>query len=106
MADPGVHSGHFSTHPENHSGSDTGAGGRWALLDTVIDTRFDITVNGAAFYEDLYRKVDGEWRIAHTGYKRTYEEIAPRGSIEGLRLTASLVGHRRQEAASPASRSA
>ena len=69
--------------------SDTEAEGRWALLDTVIDTRFDITVQGAAFYEDRYRKVDGEWRIAHTGYKRTYEEIMPRGSIEGLRLTAS-----------------
>jgi hypothetical protein len=55
----------------------------------VIDTRFDITVHGAAFYEDRYRKVDGRWRISHTGYKRTYEEIMPRGSIEGLRLTAS-----------------
>jgi bile-acid 7alpha-dehydratase len=89
MADPGVHSSHRCTHPEITFRSDTEAEGRWALLDTVIDTRFDITVNGAAFYEDRYRKVDGAWRIAHTGYKRTYEEIMPRGSIEGLRLTAS-----------------
>ena len=39
----------------------------------VIDTRFDINVQGAAFYEDRYRKVDGEWKIKSTGYKRTYE---------------------------------
>ena len=30
----------------------------------------------------------GTWFIAHTGYKRTYEEIFPRASIQGLKLTA------------------
>ncbi len=89
MAAPSVHSSHRCTHPEITFLTETEAEGRWALLDTVIDTRFDITIQGAAFYEDRYRKVDGAWRISHTGYKRSYEEIMPRGSIEGLRLTAS-----------------
>ena len=89
MADPSVHSSHRCTQPEITFLSDTEAEGRWALLDTVIDTRFDLTISGAAFYEDRYRKVDGQWRISHTGYKRTYEEVMPRASIEGLRLTAS-----------------
>jgi hypothetical protein len=89
MGHPSVHSSHRCTQPEITFTSDTEAEGRWALIDTVIDTRFDLTISGAAFYEDRYRKVDGEWRIAHTGYKRTYEEVMPRGSIEGLRLTAS-----------------
>ena len=34
-------------------------------------------------------KRDGRWLIAATGYKRLWEEIAPRASIEGLALTAS-----------------
>ena len=29
------------------------------------------------------RKVDGEWKIEHTGYKRTYEEMFPRASDRG-----------------------
>lgn len=89
MGDPGVHSAHRCTQPEITFTSDTDADGTWAMVDWVIDTRFEVTVEGAAFYEDRYRKVDGQWRIAHTGYKRTFEEIFPRGSIEGLRLTAS-----------------
>ncbi len=89
MGDPGVHSSHRVTHPEIDLTSPTEATGTWALDDTVIDTRFDVTVRGAAFYEDRYVKVDDRWLIAHTGYKRTYEEVFPRTSIEGLVLTAS-----------------
>ena len=56
----------------------------------VIDTRFDMSIRGAAFYEDEYRKGDdGVWRISRTGYERTYEEMIPRKSIEGLTLTES-----------------
>ena len=38
---------------------------------------------------DEYRKVDGRWKIARTGYKRTYEEVQARADVAGLRLTAS-----------------
>jgi bile-acid 7alpha-dehydratase len=85
-------SSHRMHHPEiDLTGPDT-ARGTWALEDTVVETGYGITIQGAAFYEDEYRKVDGEWRIARTGYKRTYEELLPRASIEGLRLTASWWG--------------
>jgi hypothetical protein len=33
-------------------------------------------------------KRDGTWLILHTGYKRSYEELMPRASIAGIRLTA------------------
>lgn len=89
MSDPGVHSSHHCHHPEIELLSDHEAAGTWALQDTVIDTRFDVTISGAAFYEDRYLKVEDRWLIAHTGYRRTYEEIFPRSSVEGLRLTAS-----------------
>ena len=36
-----------------------------------------------------YVKVAGTWRIKRTGYRRVFEEIQPRGNVEGLRLTAS-----------------
>jgi len=89
MGDPGVHSSHHCHHPEIELSSASEAVGTWALEDTVIDTRFDVTIHGAAFYEDHYRKVEGRWLIAQTGYRRTYEEIFPRSSIEGLRMTGS-----------------
>jgi hypothetical protein len=47
-------------------------------------------IHGAAFYEDEYRKGDdGKWRISKTGYTRTYEQMLPRKSIEGMTLTES-----------------
>lgn len=84
-----MHSSHRCHHPEiDLTGPDT-AVGVWALEDVVVMTDWELTVRGAAFYTDEYRKVDGQWKIARTGYKRTYEEIQPRGNVEGLKLTAS-----------------
>lgn len=65
------------------------ARGTWAFDDVVIDTDFNVTVSGAGFYTDEY-EFDGEqWRISHTGYRRTYEQIGSREGVEGLRLSAS-----------------
>ena len=64
------------------------AAGTWALEDVVVLTDLGVNVQGAAFYTDHYVKRDGEWRIAHTGYQRTYEELMPRASISGLKITA------------------
>ncbi len=83
------HSSHQCHHPEIDIIGGGEATGVWALQDVVIDTGFDLTIRGAAFYTDRYEKADGEWRIAHTGYKRLYEEVYPRGEMDGLRLTAS-----------------
>ncbi|MDX1385028.1 MAG: hypothetical protein R3190_15345, partial [Thermoanaerobaculia bacterium] len=68
------------------------ATGVWALEDVVIETRFEITIRGAAFYRDEYVKQGADWRIQHTGYKRTYEEIQSRKDVSGLKLTASWWG--------------
>ena len=84
------HSCHAVSQPEIELVDERTATGRWCLQDTVIDTNFDMMVHGAAFYEDEYRKGDdGVWRIAKTGYERTYEQMMPRKSIEGLTLTES-----------------
>ncbi|HVX19590.1 MAG TPA: nuclear transport factor 2 family protein [Acidimicrobiales bacterium] len=79
---------HRCHHPEIDLTGPTTAEGTWALEDVVVLVDVGVTVQGAAFYSDRYVKVDGAWLIAHTGYRRTYEEIFPRASIEGLKLTA------------------
>ena len=80
-------SSHRVHHPEIELTSENTARGIWALEDTVIDTEHQITIRGAAFYEDEYLKVDGEWKIKSTGYRRTFEEIEPRKDRPGLKLT-------------------
>jgi len=83
------HSSHRVHHPEiSFDGADA-ATGVWALEDTVVETRFDIIIRGAAFYTDHYVKRDGRWWIQHTGYRRTYEELQNRKEVPGLKLTAS-----------------
>jgi hypothetical protein len=85
-------SSHRCTHPEIDLQSPVDATGTWALDDTVIIGEYDLIVHGAAFYEDVYRKVDGRWYLAHTGYRRSFEQLIPRASIAGMALTASWWG--------------
>ena len=89
MGDDGFHSSHRAHHPEIEFTSPTTASGVWAFDDVVIDTRFDITIRGAGFYNDSYVKQAGGWLIQSTGYKRTFEEIQSRKDMPGLKLTAS-----------------
>jgi SnoaL-like domain len=87
MGDESMLTSHKVHQPEiTLTGPDT-ATGVWALDDVVILGSLGLTVRGASFYDDRYVKVDGDWLIAHTGYKRIYEEIEPRSP--DLKLTAS-----------------
>ena len=86
--EPDVITVHHCHHPEITLDGDQ-AWGTWALDDTVIVPAHRIVLRGAAFYEDRYVKVDGEWKIASTGYKRSYEEMQNRADVPGLKLTAS-----------------
>lgn len=88
MGSTGMLTSHRCTQPEIELTGPDSATGVWALEDVVIHQDFGVTIHGASFYEDVYRKVDGEWQIASTGYKRTYEEIWPRRSLEGLKISA------------------
>ena len=81
-------SSHACHHPELDVFDDGTATGIWKLEDQVIITDFGVNLRGAAFYEDRYVKTGGGWKISHTGYRRTFEEMHPRTSIEGVHLTA------------------
>jgi hypothetical protein len=82
-------SSHTVHQPEIELTSETTATGTWALHDVVIETNANIVIRGAAFYEDEYVKLDGEWKIKSTGYQRTYEETLSRADIPSLKLTAN-----------------
>jgi ketosteroid isomerase-like protein len=88
MGREAFHSSHRVHHPEIELDGDT-ATGRWALEDTVLDTDWNFLLMGAAFYEDRYRRVEGEWRIEHTGYRRSFEFMLPTSALEGFSVTAS-----------------
>jgi hypothetical protein len=85
-------SSHRAHHPEIDLTGPTTANGIWALEDTVVLADADFGLRGAAFYTDEYVKDAGEWKIASTGYKRTFEETYRRGDVPSLRLTASWWG--------------
>ena len=87
MNRPGVLSSHRVHHPEIDFTSPTTATGTWALEDVFIDEDAGVTIRGAAFYVDEYVKQDGTWRIRHTGYRRTYEEMESRKDNPRLQIT-------------------
>lgn len=80
-------SSHACHHPEITLNGDGTASGIWKLEDRVIIGDFDMELHGAAFYYDGYVKTADGWRISSTGYRRVFEEMFPRASIEGLNLT-------------------
>jgi hypothetical protein len=73
--------------PEIELTSPSTATGTWGLEDVVIITDSALEIRGAAFYADEYLKVNGNWRIKHTGYRRLFEEMGPRPAE--LKLTAN-----------------
>jgi hypothetical protein len=78
---------HLGHHPEIILTSDTTASGKWYLHDRVMVPSVDFELGGAAIYTDEYVKVEGAWRIRHTGYVRLYEE-------KRNHLTGALTGFR------------
>lgn len=80
---------HAAGQPEIEVTGDT-ATGTWSFQDTVIATEYQVVIQGAAFYEDTYRReADGRWRISHTGYQRTYEVMFSVKEVPSFRLTAN-----------------
>ncbi len=89
---PHVITEHRCDHPEIDVDGDT-ATGTWYLADTVLIPAHNMLLRGAAFYTDRYARCeDGQWRIAHTGYERTYEVVLSLSDLPSLRLTSSRWG--------------
>ena len=76
---------HQAHHPEIDVDGDT-ATGRWYLQDKVIVPAFNFMLEGAAFYEDRYARTPDGWRVAHTGYRRTFEMTYDLADLPGLKI--------------------
>ena len=87
---PTMISMHQCHHPEIELTSDTTATGIWGLQDYLVMTQANRSLRGASFYYDEYVKVNGEWKIKHTGYKRILEEFWDRSETKSLKITASM----------------
>jgi ketosteroid isomerase-like protein len=85
LGDPKIVSMHHAHHPEIEMIGEGRARGRWYLEDMVIFTEANLVVRGAAFYDDRYIRQAGRWRIAHTGYERTFEEMVVREKVQQFR---------------------
>ncbi len=67
---------HFGHHPEITISGES-ATGIWYLHDIFFDLARDIETSGAAIYQDRYSKINNQWKIQHTGYKRVWERVKP-----------------------------
>jgi hypothetical protein len=86
MGDTSILTSHLVSHPEiTVDGDDATAS--WALVDVVIHQDSGFAIRGASYYDDRYVRTTDGWRIAHTGYRRLFEEIARRPA--GVTTTAS-----------------
>ena len=74
---------HQVHHPEITVDGDT-ATARWYLQDKVIVPAFGFMLEGAAFYTDRYVRTPDGWRVAHTGYQRTFEVSYNLADLPGL----------------------
>ncbi|RQS76924.1 nuclear transport factor 2 family protein [Burkholderia sp. Bp8963] len=57
---------HHGVNPDITVLDDTHARGTWGLHYQMIDTNAHTLTQLGAYYDDEYRKVDGEWKIAAT----------------------------------------
>lgn len=87
MARDSLHTSHRVNHPELTADGPDRATGRWTLDDVVLDSEYRFKLTGAAWYEDTYVRTEDGWKIATTGYTRTYELV--QSWPEDAKLTAS-----------------
>ena len=76
---------HQAHHPEIEVDGDA-ATGRWYLYDRVIVEAFAFMLEGAAFYTDRYVRTPAGWRVAHTGYRRTFEITYNLADLPGTKV--------------------
>jgi hypothetical protein len=78
---------HQVHHPEIEVDGDAGtATGSWYLQDKVIVPAFQFMLEGAAFYSDRYVRTAEGWRVAHTGYRRTFEITYNLADLPGTKV--------------------
>lgn len=73
---------HHGQNPQIEIADEDHATGTWGLYYYLIDTRRRQVTQLGGFYEDAYRRHEGEWRIAASRYEVTSTQLFDLG--EGL----------------------
>lgn len=83
---PAVITDHSVSHPIISVTGDR-ATGSWYLQDRVVMTDLQLLLVGAAYYTDSYVRTGDGWRIATTGFRRTYEATVALADLPSFALT-------------------
>ena len=80
---------HVASHAEIDVEGDA-ATASWAFEDTVIVRDAKVSIRGAGYYKDEYRRDDdGQWRISATEYSRIYEAMTSLDDTPSFTLLAN-----------------
>jgi hypothetical protein len=89
---PAMLTGHTATQPEITVDGDS-ATGIWSHMETVLATKHRIVIASTGYCDERYeRGADARWRIARTGYVRTYEVMASLDDLPSFKIIAALGG--------------
>jgi len=89
---PDMLTGHTATQPEITVDGDI-ATGIWSHGETVLATRHRMVIASTGYCEEHYeRGADARWRIAATGYVRTYEVMVSLDDLPSFKIIAALGG--------------
>ena len=78
---------HMGHHPEIEVSGEDSASGTWAVQTYLIDSDFNISLNGVSIFNEQYAREEGGWKIKSMYCYRTFEEMSSRGDMESLKLT-------------------
>jgi len=78
---------HLGHRPEIDIIDQNNGRGTWAVQTYLIDTQFNIALDGLSIFHEHYVKRDGVWKIKSTSCYRLFEEMFNRADISSLKLT-------------------
>jgi hypothetical protein len=78
---------HLGHRPEIDIIDESNGRGTWAVQTYLIDTQFNIALDGMSIFHELYVKHNGVWKIKSTSCYRLFEEMFNRADIATLKLT-------------------
>ena len=77
---------HHGLAPEIEISDAQHASGRWRMQFQLIDTETEVVQFMGGYYEDTYRKQNGEWKIATTKYNLTFNLMMQKDSADVMKL--------------------
>ncbi|NND82555.1 MAG: nuclear transport factor 2 family protein [Gammaproteobacteria bacterium] len=77
---------HHGLAPEISIDGDDDASGRWRMQFQLIETETEVAQFMGGYYEDDYRRENGEWKIATTRYHLTFNLMLQKDAVGALKL--------------------